>query len=359
PRWAIAFKFQPVQETTVVEAIDVNVGRTGALTPVAKLRPVFVGGVTVSNATLHNEDELRRKDVRVGDTVVIQRAGDVIPEIVQVIVEKRPKGAAPFEMPERCPVCDGAVARIEGEAATRCVNASCPAQLRRGLEHFAGKHAMDIDGLGEKLIEQVTDAGLVRDAADLYALDVETWAGLERMGRRSAENLVTALDVSKHRSLARFIHALGIRHVGATVAEVLADALGSLDAFRDATTEQLAEIHGIGPQVAEAVHAFFHEPRNLALLDRLAALGVRPSAPARPAAGGKLAGKTFVLTGTLSKPRGDFERRVKAAGGKVTGSVSKKTDYVVAGAEPGSKLAKAEKLGVEILDEAGLEELLG
>lgn len=359
PRWAIAFKFPAEQEHTVVEAIEVNVGRTGVLTPVAKLRPVRVGGVTVSNATLHNEDELARKDVRVGDTVVVQRAGDVIPEVVQVIVEKRPRGAKPFAMPDHCPVCGASAVRAEGEAARRCTNVSCPMVLKRSLRHFTSKDAMDVDGLGEKLIEQVVDKGLVRDAADFYALSRDQWAGLDRMGEKSAENVLRALEASKTRPLGRLLHALGVRHVGAVVADALAEAMGSLEKLAGASEEDLNAIHGIGPEVASTVHAFFREERNLRLLERLHGFGVRPTAPERPPEGGPLEGKTFVLTGELSEPRSHFEALIKRAGGRVSGSVSKKTDYVVAGAAPGSKLKKAEELKVTVLDEAGLRKLLG
>jgi DNA ligase (NAD+) len=361
PRWAIAFKFPPQQETTVVEAIEVQVGRTGALTPVAKLRPVFVGGVTVSNASLHNQDEVERKDVRVGDTVVVQRAGDVIPQIVAVVPAKRPPGARPWRMPARCPECRSAVVRLEGEAVTRCPNLDCPAQLRNNLLHLASRGALDVDGLGGKLVDQLVAGGRVRRISDLYGLDADVLLALERMGERSAANLLGAIERSKDTTLARFLIALGIRHVGEGVAELLAGHFaGDLDALIAATQEEIDEIDGIGPTIAESVVRFFADPRNREEVERLRALGVRwPRGERRRRGEGPLAGKSFVLTGGLaSLTREQAKQRIEAAGGKVTGSVSKKTDYVVAGEDPGSKLRKAQELGVAVLDEAGLLALL-
>ncbi|MBW2273417.1 MAG: NAD-dependent DNA ligase LigA [Deltaproteobacteria bacterium] len=365
PRWAIAFKFPPEQATTVIEAIEVQVGRTGALTPVAKLQPVRVGGVTVSNTSLHNQDEIDRKDVRVGDRVVVQRAGDVIPQVVRVELEARAKSKlepAPFRLPERCPVCDAEAVRLEGEVVTRCPNIDCPAQLKNNLRHLASRRALDVDGLGEKLVDQLVEQGLVGRLSDLFELDAETLAGLERMGEKSAANLVESLERASHTTLTRFLIALGIRHVGETVALLLAERFGDLDPMLAASAESMAEIDGVGPVIAESVERFFADPRNLAEVERLRKLGLRwekrePKVPSA-AETGPLCGKTFVLTGTLSAPRDEFKRRIEEAGGKVTGSVSKKTDYVVAGEAAGSKARKAEELGVEILDEAGLEALL-
>jgi DNA ligase (NAD+) len=361
PRWAIAFKFPPQQETTVVEAIEVQVGRTGALTPVAKLRPVFVGGVTVSNASLHNQDEVERKDVRVGDTVVVQRAGDVIPQIVAVVPSKRPPGTRPWRMPKRCPVCGTEVVRLEGEAVTRCPDLDCPAQLRNNLLHLASRGALDIDGLGDKLVDQLVAGGHVKRLSDLYRLDAATLLGLDRMGERSAANLLAAIERSQETTLARFLIALGIRHVGEGVAELLASHFaGDLAALMEASQEEIDAIEGIGPTIAESVVRFFADPRNRSEIARLGELGVRwPRGRRRPRGEGPLAGKTFVLTGGLaSLAREEAKQRIEAAGGKVTGSVSKKTDYVVAGADPGSKLGKAQELGVPVLDEAGLLALL-
>ncbi len=361
PRWAIAFKFPPEQETTVVEAIEVQVGRTGALTPVAKLRPVFVGGVTVSNASLHNPDEVERKDVRVGDTVVVQRAGDVIPQVVAVVAAKRPRGARPWRLPAHCPVCRAGVVRLEGEAVARCPNLDCPAQLRNNVRHLASRGALDIDGLGEKLVDQLVAAGRVRRVSDVYRLDAATLAGLERMGERSAANLVAALERSKRTTLARFLIALGIRHVGEGVAELLAaHVAGDLGALAAASREELESIEGVGPTIAESVVRFFADPRNHEEVEQLVALGVHwPRGTRRPRGEGPLAGKTFVLTGGLaSLTRDEARARIEAAGGKVTSSVSKKTDYVVAGEDPGSKLRRAQELGIEVLGEAEFLALL-
>jgi DNA ligase (NAD+) len=361
PRWAVAFKFPPQQESTVVEDIFASVGRTGALTPVAKLRPVFVGGVTVSSASLHNQDEVERKDVRVGDTVVVQRAGDVIPQILQVVASKRPRGTRPWHLPAHCPVCHSKTVRLEGEAVTRCPNLDCPAQLKNNLLHLAGRGALDVDGLGEKLVDQLVEQRRVKRLSDVFRLDAETLEGLERMGAKSAANLVEALARARRTSLPRFLIALGIRHVGEGVAELLASHFGGLEPLMDASREELEAVPGIGPTIAESVAGFFADPRNRAEVARLRELGVHwPAArPARRRGEGPLAGKSFVLTGTLAgMTRDEARRRIEEAGGKVTGSVSRKTDYVVAGDEPGSKLRRAEELGVAILDEAGLERLL-
>jgi len=358
PRWAIAFKFPPQQETTVVEAIEVQVGRTGALTPVAKLRPVFVGGVTVSNASLHNADEVERKDVRVGDTVVVQRAGDVIPQVVAVVLSRRPPGTKPWRMPEHCPECGSKVVRLEGEAVTRCPDLDCPAQLRNNLLHLASRGALDIDGLGVKLVDQLLASGRVRRLSDLYTLKPEDLLALERMGERSAANLLAAIERSKKTTFARFLIALGIRHVGEGVAELLADHFaGDLDALMAASQDEIDAIEGIGPTIAESVARFFADPRNREEIERLRRLGVTwERGERRPrATDGPFAGKTVVLTGALSSmTREEAKERIEAAGGRVTSSVSKKTDFVVAGEDPGSKLRKAQELGVEVLDEAGL-----
>jgi DNA ligase (NAD+) len=362
PRWAVAFKFPPSQARTTVLGIEVQVGRTGALTPVAKLAPVHVGGVTVTSASLHNQDEIDRKDVRVGDTVIVQRAGDVIPQIVEVRKELRPEGAPAFRLPDRCPVCGDTAVRLEGEAVTRCTNLDCPAQLENNLLHLAGRGALDIEGLGEKLVHQLVSRGQVKRLSDLFALDAAALLELERMGEKSVQNLLAQIERARTRPLARLLVAFGIRHVGETVAELLADAFGSLDTLRAATDEQLLEVEGIGPTIAESVARFFADERNQNEIDRLRKLGVEPPAQtprARRAEGGPLEGKTFVLTGTLAGiTRDEAKQRIEAQGGKVTGTVSKKTSYVVAGESPGSKLEKANELGVEVLDQAGLEKLL-
>jgi len=363
PRWAIAFKFPPSQATTRIEAIEVQVGRTGALTPVARLAPVHVGGVTVTSASLHNQDEIERKDVRVGDSVVVQRAGDVIPQIVRVLVEKRPRGARPFHLPKRCPVCGAASVRLEHEAVTRCPNLDCPAQLENNLLHLASRGALDVEGLGEKLVHQLVERGLVKRLSDVFALDAETLEGLERMGEKSAANLVASLAKARRTTLWRLLVALGIRHVGETVAQLLARHFGDLDPLMQASREELEQVEGIGPTIAESVAAFFADPRNQAEVAQLRKLGVsfeKQAARGSRPEGGPLAGKTFVLTGTLEgMTRDEAKQRIEAQGGKVTGTVSKKTSYVVAGESPGSKLDKARELKVEVLDQAGLEALLG
>lgn len=367
PRFALAHKYPAQEELTTVEAIDVQVGRTGALTPVARLKPVFVGGVTVTNATLHNEDEVRRKDVRVGDTVIVRRAGDVIPEVVSILPERRPMKDlvepvhGPFVMPTTCPECGAPVLRLDDEAAARCTNGlACPAQRKQAVIHFASRRAMDVEGLGDKLVEQLVDKGLVATPADIYSLTQEQVAGLERMAEKSAANLIAAIEASRGRSLARFVFALGIRHVGEQTAKDLARHFGALDALMDADEMALLAVHDVGPVVATSIVAFFKEPHNRAVIEALGKAGAWVDGEARPAAvPGPLAGKTLVLTGTLpTLSRDEAKALIEAAGGKAAGSVSKKTDYVVAGAEAGSKLARAEALGIAILDEAGLLELL-
>jgi DNA ligase (NAD+) len=357
PRWAIAFKFAPRQETTRVREIRTYVGRTGVLTPVAVLEPVRIGGVVVAHASLFNQDEVDRLDVREGDSVFVERAGDVIPRIVKVVKERRPPGAAPFRLPERCPACGARTHRAEGEVALRCPNLACPAQVVERLRHFGSRDALDVDGLGERLATQLAERGLVRRPSDLFGLSKETLAGLERMGEKSAENLLVALERARDTTLARLLTALGIRHVGTRTAGALAAHYGTLPALRAATREELEQVPEVGPTIAEAVHAFLHEPENEAELDRLErALRVRPPAPG--AGRRALAGKTFVLTGTLSRPRADVRARLEAAGAKVTDAVSKRTDYLVAGEGGGSKLERARELGIRILDEKQLAELL-
>ena len=367
PRWAVAHKYPPQEELTQVEAIDVQVGRTGALTPVARLKPVFVGGVTVTNATLHNEDEVRRKDVRVGDTVIVRRAGDVIPEVVSILPERRPMRDlveplyAPFVMPTTCPECGAPVLRLEGEVTVRCTNdLSCPAQRKQAVIHFASRRAMDIEGLGDKLVEQLVNKGLVATPADIYGLTLVQAAGLERMAEKSAANLIAAIQASRGRPLARFIFALGIRHVGEQTAKDLARYFGSLGTLMNADEYALLAVPEVGPVVAESIVAFFRESHNQAVIEALRTAGAWKDGEARPSTvPGPLAGKTLVLTGTLpTLSRDEAKALVEAAGGKAAGSVSKKTDYVVAGTEAGSKLVRAQELGIAILDEAGLLDLL-
>lgn len=369
PRWAVAHKYPAQEQTTVLRDIDIQVGRTGKLTPVAKLEPVFVGGTTVSNATLHNEDETRRKDVRVGDTVIVRRAGDVIPEVVGVVLERRPANAGePFDLYKRldgkCPVCGSAIAREEGEVDWRCSGGLyCPAQRKQAILHFAQRRALDIEGLGDKLVEQLVDGGTIRTLPDLFKLGVTSLAELDRMGEKSAANLVAGLAKAKTTTLARFLYGLGIRHVGETTAKDLAKHFGRLDRVLDATVDQLLEVPDVGPIVAESLHTFFAQPHNREVVEQLRAAGVTwPEHEGSAAANAvplPLAGKTFVLTGTLpTLGREDAKALIEAAGGKVSGSVSKKTHYVVAGAEAGSKLEKANELGIAVLDEDGLRALL-
>jgi DNA ligase (NAD+) len=366
PRWAVAFKFPAQEVTTTVRGVDFQVGRTGALTPVARLEPVFVGGVTVSNATLHNIDEIERKDVRIGDTVIVRRAGDVIPEVVRVVPERRTGNPRRIRLPKTCPVCGADVVRPEGQAVARCSGGLvCAAQRKEKLRHFASRRAMDIEGLGAKMVEQLVDQGVegiqVRTPADLYALTAEQLAGLDRMGEKSAENLVAAIERSKDTTLPRFLFALGIPEVGEATAANLARHFGDLDALVSAETEELEAVPDVGPVVASHVHEFFRQEENLAVIAELRKHGVSwpVEKPTRPK-GLPLAGKTFVLTGALeSLTRDEARERIEKAGGKVTGSVSSKTDFLVVGADPGSKLRKAQELGVEIIDEAGLERVLG
>jgi DNA ligase (NAD+) len=361
PRWAVAHKYPAQEQLTTVEAIEVQVGRTGKLTPVAKLAPVFVGGVTVTNATLHNEDEARRKDVRVGDTVIVRRAGDVIPEAVAVIADKRAPGAAQFTMPRTCPVCGSEAVREEGEADYRCTGGLfCGAQRMGAILHYAQRRALDIEGLGDKLVEQVVEAGVVKTLPDLYRLGLASLVALERMGEKSAQNLLANLEKSKQTTLPRFLFGLGIRHVGESTARDLARHFGQLDAIMDADVARLLEVPDVGPIVAESVHTFFQQPHNREVIEQLRACGVHweegePAAQApKP-----LSGKTVVLTGTLpTLSRDEAKDLLEAAGAKVAGSVSKKTDYVIAGAEAGSKLDKARDLGIAVLDEDGLKALL-
>ena len=359
PRWAIAYKFQAIQETTVIENIEVQVGRMGTLTPVAHLKPVNVGGVTVSRATLHNEDEIQKKDIRIGDTVLVQRAGDVIPEVVKVIISNRTGDEKKFVMPQSCPVCNTSAVRIEGEAATRCINAACPAQVKERIKHFASKGAFDIDGLGDKLVDQLVEKGLVSSFADLFRLEAETLAALDRMGVKSAGNLVQAIESSKDIHFARFLYALGIRHVGEHVAVLLADHFGDLTQMMNCPEDELTAIEGIGPVVAKSISTFFTQKNNIAGLERILDSDIRIKFQ-RAKKSTKLAGKVFALTGSLAGlTRRDAREKIETMGGKVSGSVSRNTDFVVAGESPGSKLTKAQDLGVEVLDEAALLELLG
>ncbi|NPC54229.1 NAD-dependent DNA ligase LigA [Caenimonas soli] len=361
PRWAVAHKYPAQEQITTVESIDVYVGRTGKLTPVARLAPVFVGGVTVTNATLHNEDEARRKDVRVGDTVIVRRAGDVIPEVVAVVPEKRVHEAQLFTMPRKCPVCGSEAVREEGEADYRCTGGLfCGAQRKQAILHFAQRRAMDIEGLGEKLVDQMVEGNVIKTLPDLYRLGLSALCSLDRMAEKSAQNVLAALEKSKHTTLPRFLFGLGIRHVGEATAKDLARHFGQLDAIMDASVERLLEVPDVGPVVAESIHKFFQQPHNREVVVQLRACGLtweegEPAARApKP-----LAGKTVVLTGTLpTLSRDEAKDMLEAAGAKVAGSVSKKTDYVVAGAEAGSKLDKARELGVAVLDEEGLKGLL-
>ena len=361
PRWAVAHKFPPEEMPTELLAIDVQVGRTGAITPVARLRPVFVGGTTVTNVTLHNEDEIRRRDLRIGDTVIVRRAGDVIPQVVRVELDRRPPDAQAFTMPAACPECGSAVVRLPGEVVARCTGGLvCPAQRKQSLLHFAGRRALDIEGLGDKLVDQLVDAGVVRTPADLYNLGLAKLAALERMADKSAANVLAAIETSKDTTLPRFVFALGIRHVGEATARDLALHFGGLDALMNADEASLLEVNDVGPVVAASVARFFAEPHNREGIEQLRAAGVHwvEGTPQRAAAG-TLTGLTLVLTGTLpTLTRDDAKALIEAAGGKVAGSVSRKTDYVVAGADAGSKLAKAEELGVAVLDEAGLRNLI-
>jgi DNA ligase (NAD+) len=360
PRWAIACKFPAIQATTIIENIAIQVGRTGTLTPVAKMKPVHVGGVMVSRATLHNLDEIEKKDIREGDTVIIQRAGDVIPEVVKVVTSKRSGDEKPFTMPDRCPECGSEIVRLEGEAAHRCIGLDCPAQIKGNIKHFASRGGMDIEGLGEKIVSQMLEKKLIRDPADLYYLKKADITGLERMADKSAENLLAALEASKNPPLEKFIFALGIRHVGEHVAKILAQNFKSPEDLIDATEESLISINEIGPEVAGSIIKFFSQSHNAAIIDKLQQAGIVPVKVSYDGLSNHLTGKTFVLTGTLEGFTRDEARNViESRGGKVTSSVSKNTDFVVAGAEPGSKLEKAQSLGTTVLNEDEFQKLLG
>lgn len=362
PRWAIAHKFPAQEEMTEVAAVEFQVGRTGAVTPVARLEPVFVGGVTVSNATLHNIDELHRKDVRVGDTVIVRRAGDVIPEVASVVVSQRPEGTRRVQLPKKCPVCGSRVAREEGETVARCTGGLfCAAQRAEALKHFVSRRALDIEGLGAKLIEQLVRADHLKTPANIFQLTLEELSALERMGEKSADNLINSIEASKSTTLTRFLYALGIREVGEATAAALASYFGKLENVMQATDEELQAVPDVGPIVAARIRSFANEQHNIDVIAMLRELGVSwpESEPVMPAADGALAGKTFVITGTLpSMTRDEAKEKIQEAGGKVTGSISGKTDYLLAGEKAGSKLAKAENLGVEVLDEAAFLALI-
>jgi DNA ligase (NAD+) len=363
PRWAIAFKFAAQQAVSRILQMRISVGRTGALTPTAELEPVRIAGVTVSRASLHNEDEIRRKDIRVGDTVLVERAGDVIPQVVRVMLETRPDDSTPFEMPSACPACGASVYRPAGEAVARCLNVACRPQIKERLLHYGSRRAMDIDGLGSAVVEQLIERQLVKDYADLYSLDILTLAKLDRLAEKSAGNLVAAIDNSRRRGLARLLFGLGIRHAGERVAAILAARYRAIDALAQAPAEELAEINDIGPVIAESVAHFFAQEENVQTIERLRQAGVQMAQPQTEADIAPtlqlLTGKVFVLTGTLpNMTRNQARDLIAAAGGRVTSSVTRKTDYVVAGAEPGSKYDQAVKLDIPIIDETGLHQLL-
>jgi DNA ligase (NAD+) len=358
PRWAIAFKFPARQEQTVIESIGVYVGRTGALTPVAHLRPVFISGVTVSNATLHNEDEIARLGVEIGDTVLIERSGDVIPKVVRVVAQGADR--TPFKMPKHCPVCGGDIVREEGESASRCINTNCPARLKESILHFAARGVMDIDGMGYALVDQLVSKSMIQNVADIYNLTTEQLMDLERMGKKSAAKIIANIDASRARPLHRVLNGLGIPFVGERTAQILGDTFGGLDIIANLDQEALQEAEEVGPKVAHSIFKFFNEPHNKELVERLRKAGLQFEQQIKPKKkAGALAGKSFVLTGTLpTLKREEAKEKIEAAGGKVTGSVSKKTDYVVAGEEAGSKLDKAKELGVAVIDESTLLSLL-
>jgi len=358
PRWAIAFKYPARQETTLVKDIQVNVGRTGVLTPWTLLEPVQIGGVTVSRSTLHNMDEIERLGVQIGDTVLIERAGEVIPHVLKVV--KEGKDRRPFRMPKNCPECGSKIHRVEQEVAYRCLNSACPAKRRESLLHYAGRHAMNIDGLGEKIVDQLVEKNMVKDVADLYALKLDEVAELERMAEKSAQNLLAEIEASKKNSLSRLIYALGILFVGERTGQLLAEHFSSLEDLAAASQEQLEEVPEVGPKVANSIAQFFSEPANRQLIKKLEKAGVRPSAEKREVKSNKFAGKSFVFTGGLAnRSREDAGELVKQHGGKVASSVTKKTDYVVVGTDPGSKYDKAKELGVPILNEAEFDQLIG
>ena len=358
PRWAIAFKYPARQAETIVEAISVQVGRTGALTPVAHLKPVTVSGVTVSRATLHNEDEIERLGLQIGDTILIERSGDVIPKVVKVL--KQGEERRRFEMPKHCPECNGDIVREPGEAASRCINTNCPARLKESILHFAARSVMNIDGVGDSLVDQLVDRGLVKSVADVYALTEEALITLERLGKKSAERITTNIEASKKKPLPRVLNGLGIPFVGERTAVILADTFGSLDEIAGASMEKLQEAEEVGPKVAHSIRRFFDEPRNRELVERLRHAGLTFTHLKKERHVGRLEGLVFVLTGTMPLwSREEAKEKIESAGGKVTGSVSKKTNYVVAGADAGSKLDKAISLEVPVIDEAGLKEMLG
>jgi DNA ligase (NAD+) len=354
PRWAVAFKFEPIQAVTKILRIDIGVGRTGSMTPVAIMEPVNVAGVRVSRATLHNQDEIDRKDIREGDTVVVQRAGDVIPEVVRVLKELRALDAPPYRIPDSCPVCNSHAVRIDGQAVKRCINVSCPARLKETVRHFASRSAMDIEGLGTKLIEQLVDRGLIKDPSDLYSLDSVALSSLDRMAERSASNILHSLERSKSVPADRFLYSLGIPLVGEYVARVLINAFRDIDTIMKRDSSQLQQVHGIGPEVAQSVETFFDEPRNREMIQRLFRAGVEPVRLETTPSTSKVSlnGKTLVFTGTMTMPRMEAKRAVEAVGGSVGSSVTRKTDYLVAGDEPGSKYVKAQEIGVKIINES-------
>jgi DNA ligase (NAD+) len=358
PRWAIAYKYPPERAETLLRDIAVNVGRTGAVTPFAVMEPVFVAGSTLSLATLHNEDEVARKDVRVGDTIIVHKAGDVIPEVIGPVLSRRPKGARPWKMPPTCPRCGTELVREEGEAVRYCINPECPSRIIEATYHFVSRGAMDIEGLGYQTIRQMLDRGIIRIPSDLYRLTKEQVLELEGFADKSAEKLLANIEKSKDTTLPRMLIALGVRHVGWTVAQLLSTHFGTIEALQAATVDDLKAVEGIGPVVAQSVYDFFQNPASRHLIGELLAAGVTPALPPPPKEG-PLTGKTFVITGTLSEPRSQMEARIKDLGGAVADSVTKKVDYVALGDNPGSKLAKAQKLGIEIIDEAGLRKLLG